>query len=83
MIDKREFSSELGSCVRERIQVGCELLTVSNSCVLNFWSAIKFHCEIEPTSTLQYALTDPHEMSAATKSVSLTYAMAQQNTASE
>jgi hypothetical protein len=43
----------------ETVRVGClrvfeELLTVLNCIVLTFWSTIKFHREIEPTSTLQY-----------------------------
>jgi hypothetical protein len=51
------YRSECSETMRAgRVRVFEELLAVFNCSVLTFWSAIKFHCEIEPTNTLQYVL---------------------------
>jgi hypothetical protein len=52
---EESYRSERSETVRVgRVRVLQEFPTVFNCSVLTFWSAIKFHCEIEPTSTLQY-----------------------------
>jgi hypothetical protein len=48
------YRSECSETVRVgRVRVFLELLAMCNCSVLTFWSAIKFHREIEPTNTLQ------------------------------
>jgi hypothetical protein len=49
--------SVLRPCGSDVCSKSCRLFKCS---VLTVWSAIKFHCEIQPTNTLQYKV--PHSL---------------------